>query len=403
LEAAAGTVGREALASLQLDDRCLGRLFAKVGRGMGNDERGAMVRQSLSLQPAGECQVCRGLFDRLETFVSLVEKALLGWEGNTFLVGCRIDPAILEAEELLWTRLGVSTYEPIKSEVNREVGKRVEARTGRTVDFEEPEIVAILDTTYHHVDLQVAPLLIYGRYRKLVRGIPQTRWPCRVCRGKGCERCGFQGKMYPTSVQEVIAGPVMERTLGEDHAFHGMGREDVDARMLGEGRPFILEVRRPRKRTVDLEALAAAVNASGVVEVGHLRHARTAEVAALKEERGDKTYRIVVSFPSPPPMEKLKKGVSTLEGAEILQRTPSRVVHRRADRTRGRKVKEARLVSLSGSTAEILVRTEAGTYVKELVHGDQGRTTPSLAEILGMAVEVQELDVVGIHDGERPW
>src|SRR2546422_4343131 len=51
------------------------------------------------------------------------------------------------------------------------------------------------------------------------------------------------------------------------HALHGMGREDVDARMLGRGRPFILEIKEPVRRTVDLPAVEGAVNHSGT-EIG---------------------------------------------------------------------------------------------------------------------------------------
>ncbi len=46
----------------------------------------------------------------------------------------------------------------------------------------------------------------------------------------------------------------------------------------------------------------------------------------------------------------------------------------------------------------IFLRTESGTYVKEFVHGDDGRTTPSLAELLSAPLEVLALDVVEIND-----
>ena len=54
----------------------------------------------------------------------------------------------------------------------------------------------------------------------------------------------------------------------------------------------------------------------------------------------------------------------------------------------------------NGETAEIRVTAEAGTYVKELVHGDHGRTEPSLAGALGVACEVVELDVLDVLDRE---
>jgi tRNA pseudouridine synthase 10 len=204
--------------------------------------------------------------------------------------------------------------------------------------------------------------------------------------------------MYPTSVEEIIASPAMQQSGGTDHSFHGMGREDIDALMLGEGRPFVLEVKNPRRRTLDLVSMARAVAAGGAVEVSELRPASPEDIRALKEDRCDKSYRIAAEMSPSIPLGKLKEGVASLEASEILQRTPARVSHRRADRVRARKIREAKVLSYDGSTAEILLRAEAGTYVKELMHGDEGRTKPSLAEILGTGVRVKELDVLRVHD-----
>jgi len=49
----------------------------------------------------------------------------------------------------------------------------------------------------------------------------------------------------------------------------------------------------------------------------------------------------------------------------------------------------------------------AGTYVKEFVHGDLGRTTPSVCSLLGCQADILQLDVVWLFDdfeggGEPP-
>ncbi len=67
---------------------------------------------------------------------------------------------------------------------------------------------------------------------------------------------------------------------------------------------------------------------------------------------------------------------------------------------RERRVKSVEMKMLDGALLELIVRTEAGSYVKELVHGDQGRTQPSLAGALGIPCEVLELDALEVHDGE---
>jgi len=394
---AAAAVDWSRLGDRPLCDACLGRLFGKVGHGFTNAERGRSIRKEHTIR--GEpCWLCDGLMTEIPKFVDLAATKLVDWRYRTFLVGSKVDPEIAAREEALWDDLGLAQGEPIKSEVNREIGKLLAAKTGREADLKRPDIAVHVDTQYDVVELDVAPLFVYGRYRKLARGIPQTRWPCKRCRGKGCERCGGKGKMYETSVEEIVAAPMMAQVGGTGHALHGMGREDVDARMLGNGRPFVLEVSRPQTRTVDLAVVTAIVNRSGLAEVEGLRVCTREEVLAVKEDRADKTYRVLVRFGAALDPAKVNEGVGGLAGTRIAQRTPVRVSHRRADLVRERVVKGVRVVRAEGEEAELLVTAEAGTYVKEALHGDGGRTVPSLAGILGVGCEVLELDVVRIHD-----
>lgn len=45
------------------------------------------------------------------------------------------------------------------------------------------------------------------------------------------------------------------------------------------------------------------------------------------------------------------------------------------------------------------VLASAGTYIKELVHGDLGRTVPSVGTILNKEVDILQLDVTQVYDG----
>ena len=397
VRAAAREVDWSKLGERTLCDACLGRLFGKLGHGHTNAERGAAAREIARL-PSGACWLCAGLTDRYDALARLVAKKLELWDFDTFLVGSKIDPEVQAREESLWSELACASPEALKSEVNREVGKRVCDLLKKEASLENPDVVAVVDTSFDHVDVVVNPLYLRGRYRKLVRGIPQTRWPCNRCHGKGCAKCGGTGKMYPTSVEEILALEVMRESGGTGHALHGMGREDIDARMLGRGRPFVLEIKEPRKRHLDLASARDRVNASGQVEVDRLRPVARKEVVAIKSDRADKTYRVLVRFASPVEEARLIKELTFLEAEPIAQRTPLRVVHRRADTTRQRSVRRAEVLSTDGTVAELRVTAETGTYIKELVHGDQGRTNPSLADLLGVGCEVLELDVVDVHD-----
>jgi tRNA pseudouridine synthase 10 len=280
------------------------------------------------------------------------------------------------------------------------VGKAVAERTGNEADLSRPDVVAILDPVSGTVEVQVNPLFFSGRYRKLERGIPQTHWDCRICRGKGCERCGFTGKQYPDSVEELIGRPAMELFGAEGAVLHGAGREDIDARMIGTGRPFVMEVVSPRRRTIDLRTVEQAVNAQaeGRVEVSLSGWSRREDVETIKSDKAHKKYRILVEIDGPLSFSELKSALEGLKGVTIEQRTPQRVVHRRADKIRERKVLDIDLVGSGDDGFVIEVTGEAGLYIKELISGDSGRTRPSLTEVLGIPARVTQLDVIQVRD-----
>ncbi|MHB8351973.1 MAG: tRNA pseudouridine(54/55) synthase Pus10 [Thermoplasmata archaeon] len=380
---------------------CLGRLVGRAGHGLSNPERAALLEAAvpgLTTVPGPECRLCEGTFHRMETWVRRAREAASEYTWRRFTVGSRWEPERLAQEEALWTDVGTAWGESARSAFNRELGKAIMAATGAEGTNHEAEMVFLVDLPAGRVDITVGPLYLMGRYRKLDRELPQTRWPCRRCRGRGCEQCHGTGKTYEVSVEELIAAPVLAATRGEGSRFHGMGREDIDARMLGGGRPFVLEILRPRNRQLDVALLARVVNetARGRVEVDDLRPAGPADVPRVKEARPEKSYRVTVV--GEVPEAKIKEALTLVMERAIAQRTPTRVVHRRADRVRTRRIVEARLVSVDAGRFTLDLRAEAGTYIKEWVEGDDGRTEPSLAALLGQPLKVESLDVLEIHD-----
>ena len=339
------------------------------------------------------------------------------------------------------------------------------------------------------VDLDVRSQYFYGRYRKLERGIPQTKWPCKSCKGRGCEKCDFTGMQYTSSVQGLIGDPLLEKFGSEEHSFHGMGREDIDVRCLGRGRPFVIEFKDPTFRNIDCTEMMEIINtnAEGRLEVSSMRPSNRSEVVRVKDTPAEKSYTIRYKIepmtqdeldeltkilevpkdnrhrnsrrkkyyskknyreekePEEVDYSGLKKAelvaiceekglaksgtkdvlieriqnakeetlplpdkdfvleiMEKLQGCTLAQRTPERVAHRRADKIRKRKVIETRdpsieIVDDNLMIGEFSLRCESGTYVKETVHGDGGRTQPSIASLIKAKCTVEWLDVADIH------
>lgn len=249
-------------------------------------------------------------------------------------------------------------------------------------------------------------LFVEGRYEKHVRDLPQTVFFCPECKGrrkiKGqtCERCRGFGKLTKDSVQELIERITLPRFRCWDSKFHGAGREDVDVRMLGSGRPFILELINPKSPMVDLRELEEAINkeCTGRIVVRNLQLVARGRVALLKEAKHPKEYSIRVRPATPVPVESLQK---LLAGRiAVRQRTPERVAHRRADLDRYRWVHLLSFQMLADNEFQLNVRCEHGTYVKEFVSGEGGRTEPSLSALLQIPCTCLELDVTAILDPE---
>jgi len=430
------------LSKYPLCDHCLGRQFALLGYSIENKDRGKALKLSLTLQTSAlnlaknaegikrlkvlaangfsreaqetlhhlkkriakkdqlkTCFLCEDKFQLLDGLIQKALQAIANYEYTTFLVGIELPVAVEEREDEFKAAFNVSYGESIRHEFGRLLGKGIAEQTGKTVEYKKPDIVVIINPFMEQVRVQVNPLFVAGRYRKLVRDIPQSKWFCSSCRGKGCEKCGGTGKMYPESVEELVSKPLLEAAEGEKTAFHASGREDIDARMLGSGRPFVIEISKPKKRFLDLKKLEGDVNANaaGKVEVSSLRFTNKDVVRRLKKgESAQKEYRVLIEFDNAVSEDDLRVLEKTLSGASIKQQTPLRVLHRRADLTREKYIYKVKVKKVSLKRAEMEIRCQGGLYVKELVSGDEGRTTPNVSELLGNRAKPLKLDVLNV-------
>jgi tRNA pseudouridine synthase 10 len=252
-------------------------------------------------------------------------------------------------------------------------------------------------------------VFVEGRYRKLSRDLPQTVFFCPDCKGhprrrKGCARCEGFGKLTRDSVQELIGWVLGAAFQTRKNKFHGAGREDVNVRMLGEGRPFVMELVNPKVLDVDLAAAEAEINRrnEGRLEVRGMHWTEKQRVQVVKEARRAKEYRALVRVEPSVELARAKELVG--RRFSVVQRTPGRVAHRRADLERERWLEVAAIEPAGEGLLEVVLRTQHGTYVKEAISGEDGATRPSLSELLGARCECLELDVTNILDeeGRRP-
>ena len=511
--------GHKHLVRIGTCDHCLGRLGGKKRFEQSIEESGAEIRSAVverdsHLVNAREeeplCPFCENLFEESELLADIIFDNIAPYELSRLQLGARIPKDQIQDEEDLRKRFGAGGSDALKSSLVQAIAQHLNTKLENvTLVNDKPQILALIDVLTLTVELDIRAHYLYGRYIKLERGIPQTRWPCRACKGRGCERCDQTGLQYKKSVQDLIGNPLLEMFQAKEHAFHGMGREDIDVRCMGRGRPFVIEMKEPKLRSVDVVKAMEQINTSaeGSIQITGLRDSNRSEVVRVKDTPAEKSYTIrfrilplseaeytvltapvdltnedvqerggkgkkksskrkrrgdkkndhtkplptVIDVPEGPTEDELKamkkaelvakaqemklkksgtkdeliqrimesgppapvlfdlpendeilRTIEKLSGVILAQRTPERVAHRRADLIRRRTVYETSkplIETMEDGVREVefTLRCESGTYVKETVHGDGGRTQPSLSSLIKAKCEVLWLDVGDIH------
>ncbi|KAJ8285099.1 hypothetical protein COCON_G00039490 [Conger conger] len=235
-----------------------------------------------------------------------------------------------------------------------------------------------------HVSVFVA-----GRYNKFSRTLPQTPW---VIDGE---------RRMESSVEELITAPLLASFRSEGFNFCSSGREDVDVRTLGNGRPFAVELLNPHRAQfsrAEVRQLQEAINTSSdKVKVRDLQIVTREAVAHMKEGEEDKTKSYGALIWTQRPIEKEDiEFINNIKELKIAQKTPLRVLHRRPLAVRQRLIHTMTASYLNPHHFHLNLRTQAGTYIKEFVHGDFGRTKPNLCELMEADTDILELDVESV-------
>ena len=245
-------------------------------------------------------------------------------------------------------------------------------------------------TFYHQ------PVFIGGRYNKYSRELSQSPWVID----------GVKKTKY--SVQELIIPVIQQKFSCKDIKFSSSGREDSDVRMLGNGRPFLLEIIEPKVSSVGFTSDGLAEveqsinqNSYDLIKVRNLQLIDKDKTAAIKygEENKRKRYSALIATKKPITTDQLCCLNDTRE-LIILQKTPIRVLHRRPLLTRQRMIHSMNTQYINEQHFLLHLCTSAGTYVKEFVHSDLGRTVPNLCSILKQQVDIINLDV---EEVEMEW
>ena len=269
------------------------------------------------------------------------------------------------------------------------VNKSLDGLTDKELDDHFPNSLPHISTLASvTVQLHHEPIFIGGRYNKYSRTLPQSPW---IIDGV---------KKSESSIQEILTCQTERVFRPNTIKFSSSGREDIDVRMLGSGRPFMLELVNPRllEYEEEQEELQEAINRStDEISVRELKMVdkKTSSVLKTGEEEKEKLYSSLIWTSQPVTPQDLSF-LNEVSNLTISQKTPVRVLHRRSLATRQRLVYSLKVKWIDSHHFQLDLSTQAGTYIKEFVHGDLGRTVPNLCSMMEGRVDIIALDVMEI-------
>jgi hypothetical protein len=261
---------------------------------------------------------------------------------------------------------------------------------------------SLLRVLFHMVH---APVFVRGRYLKLSREVSQSPW----------NKAHMERLVIHTNVEDELMGAILPQFgPGARCKFASSGREDLNVRMLGKGRPFFLKIDHISQVPAEQQAYAAMEAAIDAHSEGTVRIVpgtlSFSDVSAYNHmnrqvEHKRKRYVAVIHTEALVTQALVDARLALVKlPLRVAQQTPVRVLHTRSLMTREKWIHaiEARVI---GTRFFVLtLETSSGTYVKEFCHGDRGRTSPSLktllfGDALGQAggVDILQLDVTDIY------
>ncbi len=311
-----------------------------------------------------------------------IVKNLNDYDYQTFLIGASVPHTILDNDDELRSRFKIKGRDSVKSQITKMLSQAVKLETGKEINYSKPDLTVLASLTDKQISVNVRSLWLSGKYVKLKRGLPQRSLTCEICNGLGCAGCGYRGSS-PDSIQARITNFLASTFGGETCNFVWMGSEDENSLVRTPGRPFYVEVVKPRKRFAMKDRLAQKKT--------KVPFFRSKEILIRDLELLDKKVTEIPTFeiqakvflrkkPESPPLEtgqiRAMESKFTKAGVSVRLSRKFRTVQKEIHWIRV-KAKDA------GESVEVKVSCDGGVPLKKLISGQDDTVSPNLGQYLG--------------------
>ena len=347
-------ISNELMKNYGLCDSCLGRLFSKQLNLSSNKLLGKKLKIHVKIS-SKKCFICKNLLDNLSAYLKLMLDASSKYNYSSIVIGALVKPSIIDRDDYIKSKYKLRGIDSVKTDITKELGKQFVKKTKKIIDFLNPDLTFTINFKDESCQIRSKSIVLYGRYTKSERGLPQKQKSCTNCSGKGCKSCNLHGISEYDSIEGKISKFLFTKFGGTTTKFTWVGGEDQSSLVLGSGRPFFVKLQNPFKRNISLPKKII----SDQVIIHNLKIISNPPKTPIKfnsliELKISTEYEII-----PENLKKLKNILSNPV-----------VVYEKSGKRSEKIVSVLKYKKISKNLFELIIKAEGGLPVKRFVDGD---------------------------------
>lgn len=242
----------------------------------------------------------------------------------------------------------------------------------KSSDIKEYSPDCLVDNSTFEIQVLHSNIYLMGRYNKYCRSIRDM------------------------SARKLISVKLKELTNSTSVRLFMKGIEDYDVKILGNGKPFFIELNTPKLSNMEeqyIDKYMKDINSLETVSVSNLVKADKFAYNSVKNSSCVITYLAKLSTSTDILNDEDVLRLNEMKGMSVDQAVPIRLLDSEPFDTNQVCIHEMDLKREAGDFYELTIKVSGGCHVKEFIHGDLGRTEPSLKSILGVSFEILQLDL----------
>ncbi|MBI4258881.1 MAG: hypothetical protein HY619_07985 [Thaumarchaeota archaeon] len=333
-----------------------------------------------------QCDICGGMFSKLDDLTAKITQSLQGYEFDTFLIGATVPASVVEKEDSIRARFKLRGGESLKTALTSQLGRMLQQTLGKRVNYRNPDIAIIISPYTEGVEVIPKSIYVSGRYVKKLRGLPQKRTRCKTCNGQGCEECQHSGYLAVGSVEEALSKRLLKYFGGSNTRFTWIGSEDSNSLVKGNGRPFYAEILSPKVRHLNRSPSSWRRGDTAMMQVELMNDKPEASQVFDMKIEANTIFDKDVS----------KEIIQTVE--EAFRNCVVEMDAMNKPKVLRKHVQNMKFKQVRGKRAILVFESEGGLNVRRLITGE-GYTTPNVSSVSKSQVSLDEekpFDVLGV-------